>query len=83
MLRDIFDLIKFILLSTPFVVAIFAVVIYLGNKYSSYQCSNYSRITGKETIYAEFDTCYIKSEQGYQRWDEYKARAIASDGLSK
>ena len=51
------------------------------NEYGRYLCSNYERIAAKETSYANFDTCYIKTAQGYQRWDEYKIRAAASEGL--
>lgn len=53
-----------------------------GNIHSRYQCNNYETVTGIETRYIEWDTCYISTESGWQRWDEYIARAAASEGLS-
>lgn len=48
------------------------------NAFSRYQCSNYERITGKETTYAEWDSCYV----GSMRWDEYlKAQTAANFGI--
>jgi len=52
-----------------------------ANAYIRYQCEKYAQITGKDTRYVEFDSCYIKTSEGFQRWDEYKARAVASEGL--
>lgn len=49
--------------------------------YTNYQCSNYQKVTGKETKYVLFDTCYVQTADGFQRWDEYKIRAAASEGL--
>jgi hypothetical protein len=49
--------------------------------YGQYQCANYARITGKATQWAALDTCYIQTAEGWQRWDEYKIRATASEGL--
>ncbi len=60
---------------------LFAVIMVLGHLYASYQCSNYAQITGKETRFAAFDICYIKTADGWQRWDEYVKRAAASEGL--
>lgn len=54
-----------------------------GNEYIRYQCSNYEIVTGKETRYVNYDACYIKSAQGFERWDEYKGRSIASEGLTR
>lgn len=47
----------------------------------SYQCGNYQKITGKETKHVFMDACYIATSDGWQRWDEYKIRAAASEGL--
>lgn len=51
------------------------------NYFNAYQCENYEEITGKRTKYANFDACYIETAEGFQRYDEYKARAVASEGL--
>lgn len=63
-----------------FCFGVFAIVV---NEYTNYQCNNYQQLTGKETKYVQFDICYIKTDAGWQRYDEYKARAIASEGLKK
>jgi hypothetical protein len=48
---------------------------------SQRSCNNYERLTGTETQYERFDSCYVRTSAGFQRWDEYKARAVASEGL--
>jgi len=35
-------------------------------------CSNYESVTGKETEYFIFDSCYIKHEGNKYRFNEYK-----------
>lgn len=78
MVSDLLSFCGVVLLPTFIVIALAGVG---SNEYSRYQCSNYERIAGKETRYANFDTCYVKTAQGFQRWDEYKLRAAASEGL--
>lgn len=51
--------------------------------YGSYQCSAYHKITGKAVKWQTLDICYIETPDGWQRWDEYTKRAIASEGLRK
>lgn len=63
------------------IVVLFGGIAIFGHFYGTYQCSNYNHITGKETRYAAFDTCYIKTADGWQRWDEYVRRGAASEGL--
>lgn len=46
------------------------------NLAGKYQCNNYEKITGIETRWATLDICYVKTTNGYERWDEYKARAV-------
>jgi hypothetical protein len=60
----------------------FGALFLVSDQYVQYQCGNYTRATGKETRYMRFDSCYINTESGWQRWDEYKMRAAASEGLS-
>jgi hypothetical protein len=59
----------------------FGGIMIIGHFYGKYQCANYQDITGKETRFAAFDICYIKTADGWQRWDEYTKRAAASEGL--
>ena len=58
-------------------------VMLASNIMGSYQCESYSRITGKNTKWNTLDICYVQTADGWQRWDEYKNRAIASEGLRK
>lgn len=51
--------------------------------YGSYQCNTYHKVTGKNVRWATLDICYIETADGWQRWDEYTKRAIASEGLRK
>ena len=51
------------------------------NCLESHQCSNYERMTGKQTKWLTLDACYVQTDAGWQRWDEYKIRNIASEGL--
>lgn len=62
---------------------ILGAVFIAGHFYGEYQCGKYSQITGKETVWAAFDSCYIKESGTWMRWDEYKIRFMAYDGLKK
>ena len=53
-----------------------------SNSYGRYQCTQYEAVTGKQTKWVTLDECYVKTADGWQRWDEYKARATASEGLN-
>ena len=59
------------------------IMITLGaaNYWASYKCGNYEKVTGKATKWIFMDDCYVQTDAGWQRWDEYKDRAIASEGL--
>jgi len=59
------------------------VIMLTSNAVASYQCDNYQKMTGKLTEYVFFDSCYIKTGDGWQRWDEYKARAFTNEGVRK
>lgn len=52
------------------------------NFFEQRSCNIYSEVTGKQTKYRQFDYCYIETDKGFQRLDEYKARIIASEGLA-
>lgn len=49
------------------------------NFINKYQCDNYQDITSITTRWVAFDACYIKTDKGWQRWDEYKARVTANN----
>ena len=52
-----------------------------ANYWESYKCGNYEKVTGKATKWIFMDECYVQTNAGWQRWDEYKDRAIASERL--
>jgi hypothetical protein len=56
-------------------------VLLLANFYGEYICGSYSEMTGKATKYQTLDSCYINTENGWQRYDEYKMLNIAKDSL--
>lgn len=55
----------------------------IAEAYKRYQCGFYAEQTGRLTKWHALDACYIQTADGWQHWDEYKFRAIASEGLSK
>ena len=72
----------FIIVSILAVLAVvFGGIALASNVYGSYQCAAYERITGKKTMWHTLDICYVQTSDGWQRWDEYTKRAIASEGL--
>jgi hypothetical protein len=65
-----------------FFVVIFGVflpIVLITNYTSERSCSNYQKVTGKRTQYKFLDSCYIETSSGWQRYDEYITRAIASE----
>lgn len=84
MFEDLLEFFTEIALPLVFVFGtLIAGVAFLGDFHLDYQCSNYTEITGKETRYARFDVCYVKEDDTWMRWDEYKAYIVASKGLEK
>jgi hypothetical protein len=60
---------------------VFGALVYGVDRYVNYQCNQYEKVTGRTTEYVLFDSCYIQTADGMQRWSEYVARATASEGL--
>lgn len=58
---------------------VLGLVIGAGEIYDRYQCGNYGEMTGKKTKWVALDACYIQTASGWQRWDEYKARATTNE----
>ena len=79
-MKNFFDEHPFLLMLSGLISLLFVLGIG-GNEFERYQCNQYSKITGKQTVYSNFDVCYVMTESGLQRWDEYKIRYIARDGL--
>lgn len=77
------DALKIIAAIVVVIAAFLFGILTLWHWYATYQCANYERITGKETKFAAYDICYIKTADGWQRWDEYTRRAVASEGLKE
>lgn len=47
--------------------------------YEQWQCNTFSSLSGKESKYVFYDTCYVKHNGQYMRYSEYEKRAIAKD----
>lgn len=62
-----------------FVCSVFFIIITGACSLDQKMCSNYQDITGCNTKYLWYDSCYVETKQGWQRWDEYKQRATASE----
>lgn len=56
-------------------------ILALANKYTEYQCREYTRVTGTETKYVNLDSCYVLVDGKFQRWEEYLQKETASAGL--
>lgn len=66
---------KFILTIILLIVSIFVASNYSGY----YTCNNYQKVTNTQTKWVTLDACYVNTKTGWQRWDEYKARATANN----
>ena len=73
----------FIAVILTVLIGIFSLFIISAEMYGRYVCSNYEDMTAKQTNWVAFDSCYVLTDAGFQRWDEYKSRVTASEGLSK
>lgn len=68
-----------IVLGLAFVV--FTTVLGTAHALEGYACRTYSEVTGRKTQFRFIAGCFVETDSGWQVWDEYKARAIASEGL--
>ncbi len=64
-----------------FVIGLLGIAFIITIAEGEYTCGNYEEMSGRKTKYLWLDECYVKTDSGYQRWDEYTARATASEGL--
>lgn len=66
---DIMDIIKmsFILLGLSVVLTL--VMMFVANEHQGWMCDNYSEVTGRDTKYISWDTCYIKVDDEWIRYD--------------
>jgi hypothetical protein len=80
MLDDILDFMCVVIFPVAVIASlVLGVAFGLGEIYGRYQCGNYGEMTGKKTKWVALDACYIQTASGWQRWDEYKARAITNE----
>ena len=59
-------------------VILIIIVCGIGNTAGVYTCKNYQDVTGITARWVTLDACYVKTQEGWQRWDEYKVRNTAS-----
>ena len=62
-----------------FIVSIYGGIFIGVHEYREYQCKSYEQITGKETLYNSFDSCYVKNNGIFERYDAYKMRIVTRD----
>ncbi len=60
------------------VAALFALAILLVMAINSYDCSQYKKVTGRETV-GSFGTCYVKTGKGFIPRDELEYRAVTNE----
>lgn len=83
-MRDFYEMVLLpIAVIAALAMAVIGGIFVLSNWYGSYQCGKYEAITGKATKWVTLDECYVQTADGWQRWDEYKIRAAASEGLKR
>ncbi|AOT26995.1 hypothetical protein VaK_0049 [Vibrio phage VaK] len=65
--------IAYLILTVP--ALLIALLFFAGNAYNRYVCDSYQNVTGFETRYVNFDSCYIKgSDNVFIRYDnKYKS----------
>lgn len=80
MIRELSVVIGLVFLT---VAPIFAGIFVAVDFWVGYQCKSFGEVTEKETRYMNFDSCYVKTPSGWQRWDEYKVRAMASEAAKE
>lgn len=79
MLSVVIDFVKFLGVLIIVLLAVMTPILGLIEIQGQYKCNNYKNMTGKETQWRTLDACYVKTKTGYQRWDEYKARATTNE----
>jgi len=63
------------------IVSIIGTAMLAVNKLERYQCDSYEDMTGKETIYAEWDSCYINVNGEWFNKHQYISILNAREGL--
>ena len=55
-----------------FLLSKFLIVITL-NSYGGHSCNGYQEMTGKQTLYRQFDSCYVNVDGEWRKYDEHLA----------
>lgn len=74
------------LLLTGYMVAFLIIVClatFLGLEYNRIKCSDYEKLTGRNTDFTYTTGCVITTEFGKFTQDEYKQILMAKEGLSR
>lgn len=53
----------------------------IADAFRQYDCNAYSEVTGRETRYVDFNTCYVRYGDEWYSLDEHKAIVIARENL--
>ena len=49
------------------------------NIHGGYSCNGYQEVTGKQTLYRQFDSCYVNVDGEWRKYDEHLAIITAKD----
>lgn len=60
------------------IVVLFALAIAFAMGMNAYDCSQYSKVTGRATS-SNFGTCYVKTEKGFIPREELEYRAVTNE----
>ena len=73
------DILKFFVGLFVIIFIPIAGLLYSINLYGRYQCAEYQRVTGSQTEYVDFDSCYIEHKGKIVRYEVYKNMMIAAE----
>lgn len=65
-MKDFIDDFGGFILSLACVIVVFVVAV---ESYAGWQCSNFEKVTGRETQRIKFDACYVKQGDDWIRYD--------------
>lgn len=59
--------------------AVMAAIVFITNKLNDRSCQLYQEITGRVTVYSQFDNCYVNVHETWYTLKEYEMTLAAKD----
>ena len=81
MKRFIQEFIEFMTEIIAYLIVLTFIIVSVAYLFVEISCSSYSEVTGKETK-TKILSCYVKHDNKFMRWDEYKAY-ITANGIKE